>query len=149
MAWLIVPLTDHFGGEGTRCGDKSDGPLTSALLVFGLGMLGGATGITSAHAAMHRSGWLDRAVAEVFMTTVSFPWWCVERVYGHHCRVATLEGGATSRLSERLYAFLSCAPESGLRSAWVIERTRLRWRKLAWCHPSSHIGRQTLTQCGT
>ncbi len=118
--------------------------VSAALLILDLGILGGATGITFAHELMHRTSVVDRALAELLMASVSYPWFCVEHVYGHHRRVATADDPATSRLGESLYAFLPRALLGGLRSAFHIERQRMAKRGRGWWHPSSRVVRHGL-----
>ena len=81
----------------------------SALEILGvclsLGVCGGF-GIIVANELMHRRGAGDRALAEIMMSSVSYPHFCVEHVYGHHRKVATREDAASSRFGEHLYAFL-------------------------------------------
>jgi alkane 1-monooxygenase len=70
---------------------------------------------------MHRRSPIDRALAEVMMTVISYPHFCVEHVYGHHRKVATREDAASSRFGETLYGFLPRTLWTSLRSFWEIE----------------------------
>lgn len=97
----------------------------SVLLAAGLGVLTGGGGITLAHELVHRRSKWDRALAEVLMTTVSYPWWCVEHVYGHHKWVATPQDPATARFGESIYAFLPRSVLGGLTGAFAIERAQV------------------------
>jgi alkane 1-monooxygenase len=94
------------------------------VLVFDLGIVGSAVGITLAHELMHRTNRLDRALAEAIMTSVSYPWFSIEHVHGHHKRIGTPDDPATSRFGESLYAFLPRTLRGGLKSALEFERTR-------------------------
>jgi alkane 1-monooxygenase len=105
--------------------------LDIVLLAVGTGVLTVGGGINIAHELMHRSRPLDQALAEVLMTSVSYPWFCVEHVLGHHRNVATPADPATARPGESVYAFLPRTLVGGLRSAWALERDRVRRRKLA------------------
>lgn len=97
----------------------------SVLLGAALGVLTGGGGITLAHELVHRRSRWDRALAEVLMTTVSYPWWCVEHVYGHHKWVATPRDPATARFGESIYAFLPRSVLGGLVDAFAIERAQV------------------------
>jgi alkane 1-monooxygenase len=94
-----------------------------------LGVCGGF-GIVVAHELMHRRGAGDRALAEIMMSSVSYPHFCVEHVYGHHRKVATREDAASSRFGEHLYAFLPRTLWTSLRSFWEIETTIVGRKKL-------------------
>jgi len=96
------------------------------LATVSLGVLTGGLGITIAHELMHRTSALHRGLAEVLMSLVAYPHFCIEHVHGHHRHVATPRDPATSRLGESLYAFLPRTIVGGVRSAWRIETERLR-----------------------
>ena len=89
---------------------------------FATGILGGAGGITIAHELTHRKSPVARAAAEVLMASVTYTWFCVEHVLGHHRNVATPRDPATSRFGESVYAFLPRTLLGGLTSFWAIER---------------------------
>ena len=95
-----------------------------ALSVLALGVMTGGGGINIAHELVHRARARDRALAEVLMTSVSYPWWCVEHVLGHHRWVATPRDPATARYGETVYAFLPRSIGGGLASFWGLERDR-------------------------
>jgi alkane 1-monooxygenase len=127
-------------------------PLEIALLAFGLykatlaasvgeaigivsdlGLALSVVGINIAHELMHRAGRLHQAAAELLMTLVSYPHFCIEHVLGHHRNVATEADPASSRLGESVYAFLPRTVFGGLVSAWRLEGERVarRGRRLA------------------
>ncbi|MGF1509162.1 MAG: alkane 1-monooxygenase [Myxococcota bacterium] len=95
-------------------------------LVLSLGVVTGASGITVAHELMHRSRRFEQALAEVLMTSVSYPHFCIEHVFGHHRHVATPADPATARLGESVYRFLPRTLLGGLRSFTRIEAERVR-----------------------
>lgn len=113
----------------------------TAMLIFDLGVLGGATGITFAHEMMHRSSRLDRGLAEVLMTVVSYPWFCLEHVQGHHKRVATPDDPATARLGETVYGFIPRSYVGGLLSSLRLERRHQAKRGRSLWHPTSRLWR--------
>lgn len=122
FAWVPVQLTVL--GLGLLRAVQGAGWAELAGLALATGILTGGGGINVAHELMHRVDPRHRALAEVLMLAVSYPWFCVEHVLGHHRRVATPEDPATSRLGESLYAFLPRTLWGGLRSAWGLERDR-------------------------
>ena len=97
-------------------------------LAVSLGMLTGGGGINVAHELMHRRSKVDRAIAEVLMASVTYTWFCVEHVLGHHRHVATPADSASARLGESVYAFFPRTIVGGLASAWVLEGERTRRR---------------------
>lgn len=148
MAWAPVQLGLMIWGIQVALDSaaaSTGAPWQAALLIADLGILAGATGINFAHEMMHRTGRTERALAELLMASVTYPWFCTEHVYGHHKRVATADDPATSRLGESLYAFLPRAMVGGFRSAFDIERARLAKRGRGMLHPTSRILRGTLT----
>ncbi len=109
-----------------RVGASRYGAWESVGLALSLGVMNGAGGITVAHELMHRSGQVARAAAEVLMTAVSYPHFCLEHVHGHHRHVATPRDPASARLGEGLFAFYRRCVAGSLRSAWNIESERVR-----------------------
>jgi alkane 1-monooxygenase len=104
----------------------------TAALMLGVGIATGAGGITIAHELVHRTSRLDRALAEILMLSVSYPWWCGEHVMGHHRWVATPRDPATARLGESVYAFLPRSVFGGLQSFVALEGDRTRRRQIRW-----------------
>jgi alkane 1-monooxygenase len=116
-----------------RCVGGALGGLEIAGIIFSLGIINGAGGITIAHELMHRKSTLHRAAAELLMLAVSYPHFCVEHVLGHHRNVSTPEDPASSRLGESFYRFYPRTVLGSLRSAWTLEGERCRTRGIsAW-----------------
>ena len=97
-----------------------------------VGQLMGSYGIFVAHELMHRKSWLDRALAELLMVTVTYPHFCVEHVHGHHKYVATPRDPATARRGESVYAFALRSAAMGVVNAWHLEARRLQTRGRSW-----------------
>jgi alkane 1-monooxygenase len=74
---------------------------------------------------MHRRARWARALAELLMTSVSYPHFCIEHVLGHHRHVATPRDPASARLGETVFAFYARCVVGSLCSAWSLERERL------------------------
>ncbi len=108
VGWLVATASGRGGWE-------------LAVATGAVGLLSGAGGITIAHELVHRKGRAERAMAEALMTSVSYPWFCVEHVLGHHRNVGTLRDPATSRLGESVYAFLPRTLVGSFRSFWELE----------------------------
>ena len=105
-------------------GRETTTPLGAIGIVSSLGLLSGSVGINVAHELMHRSGRLERGLAELLMTLVAYPHFCIEHVLGHHKNVATPRDPATARLGESVYAFVSRVLPESLASAWRLEKRR-------------------------
>ena len=95
-----------------------------------MGIVAGGGGINVAHELMHRSAPLPRAAAEILMTLVTYPHFCVEHILGHHRNVATPEDPASARRGEMVYLFFLRTVFGGLRSAWHLEGQRVVKKKL-------------------
>jgi len=110
-AWLIathdVPLPDFVG------------------LVFTVGIVNGI-GINTAHELGHKKGTLERWLAKLTLAPVAYGHFYVEHPRGHHKNVATPDDPASSKMGETFWAFLPRTMVGSLKSAWSIERERLR-----------------------
>ena len=100
-------------------------------LTLSLGVFCGAVGINFAHELVHQSSRVERAAGEILLTSVLYPHFRIEHVYGHHLNVATPEDPATARFGESYYAFLPRTLSGSLRSALQIEAEFLRRRGLS------------------
>lgn len=117
--WVPVQLAVQVWGLWTiGSGELAAGEIVGTI--FTIGLLGGI-GITVAHELLHRKARLDRALAEVLMTSVSYTHFCVEHIHGHHKNVATPHDPATARLGESMYRFVPRSVFGGMRSFWRIE----------------------------
>lgn len=110
--WLI---TQH-GGLGVV--DKLGIAVT-------LGSINGVA-INTAHELGHKKQHLERWFARIALAPTGYGHFFIEHNRGHHVRVATPDDPASSRLGETFWAFLPRTVLGGLRSAWGLERSRLR-----------------------
>lgn len=102
-------------------------------MIVAVGMANGVIGITFAHELMHKSNKFEQVLAEVLMTNVSYPHFCVEHILGHHKKVGTFSDPATARFGENFYSFYWRAISTSIWSAWNIEINRLAMLGLpAW-----------------
>lgn len=108
-------------------------PWSLAALALATGTVTGSCGITIAHELMHRKERLDRALAEILMSSVGYGHFTTEHVFGHHRFVATRADPASARLGESFYRFLPRTVFEGARSGFRIEAERTRARgAMAW-----------------
>lgn len=111
LSWLGVP-----GGLATV--DKIGLALT-------VGIVGGI-GINTAHELGHKKVGLERRLSRIALAQTCYGHFYIEHNRGHHVRVATPEDPASARFGESFWAFWPRTVRGGLRSAWNLERTRLR-----------------------
>ena len=130
--WLWVPLQLSMLGLGLWRMSQGVTWTEGIGLAVSLGILTGGGGINVAHELMHRTERIDRALSEVLMASVTYTWFCVEHVQGHHRRVATPEDPATARLGESAWAFFGRSILGGLVSAWRLEGERCARRHIPW-----------------
>ncbi len=126
VVWLWVPIQSFVLVFAVFCilsADFSAAEFSGA--VFSVGIMTGAIGITWAHELCHRTDRLEKALAEILLSQVSYAHFAIEHVYGHHRNVATPLDPATSRLGESFYRFLPRTVGGGLVSAWRIEKHQL------------------------
>ncbi len=99
--------------------------LEIAAMILATGITNGVIGITFAHELMHRPTRWEQILAEILMTAVSYPHFCIEHILGHHKNVATTLDPATARFGENFYRFYWRVISTGCWSAWNIEVNRL------------------------
>ena len=127
--WLWVPaqiIILWCGLQAATLSTSGAWSLESRLsFAINVGMAGGMFGVTVAHELLHSGTAFERSLAEILMTLLHYPHFCIEHVYGHHRNVATPVDAATARLGESLYVFLGRTFLGSLRSAWRTETARL------------------------
>ena len=94
-------------------------------LMLSTGIMGGIA-INAAHELGHKKARAERRLSKVALAQTGYGHFYVEHNRGHHVRVATPEDPASSRLGQSIYHFLPRSILGGLRSAWNLERNRLR-----------------------
>ena len=94
-------------------------------LALTVGMVSGVA-INTAHELGHKRVALERWLSKIALAQSAYGHFFIEHNRGHHVRVATPEDPASSRMGESFYAFLPRTVSGSLRSAWALEKTRLR-----------------------
>ncbi|MEO0601091.1 MAG: fatty acid desaturase, partial [Myxococcota bacterium] len=146
--WLWVPVQLAVIALGIWRIDQGVSFGEAAALVFSLGIVSAGGGINVAHELMHRKPKLEQGMAEVLMTAVSYPWFCVEHILGHHRFVATPDDPATARLGQTIYSFVPQSIFGGLASAWRLEGERVARRGIAGTWADRRV-RHTVLLVGT
>ncbi len=102
-------------------------------LVLSVALISGGIGLTVAHEQCHKvNDRMNMFLARVTLMCTCYMHFTIEHVYGHHARGATNEDPATARLGQSLYSFYFQSVFGGYKSAWELERTRLRKRRLGF-----------------
>lgn len=114
--------SDHLSWLGVHGGLATVDKIGLALTV---GIVGGI-GINTAHELGHKKVELERRLSRIALAQTCYGHFYIEHNRGHHVRVATPEDPASARFGESFWAFWPRTVRGGLRSAWDLERTRLR-----------------------
>ena len=80
--------------------------LHSILLGVTVGVYTGGIGITVAHELLHRSAKTAKMTADFLLSSMFYPHFAIEHIFGHHFRVATPDDPASARSGETVYRFL-------------------------------------------
>ncbi len=137
--YLYLPI--QYAGLIAACWLWSRGGLSTLDdigLALTVGMVSGVA-INTAHELGHKRASLERWLSRVALAQSGYGHFFIEHNRGHHVRVATPEDPASSRLGESFFAFLPRTVTGSLRSAWELERTRLRRLDAAVIGPRNDI----------
>ena len=94
--------------------------------IASMGILCGVIGVNVAHELGHRQKAYERFMAKALLMTSLYMHFFIEHNRGHHKYVSTEEDPASARYGESLYAFWLRAIPGVYRSAWRLERARLK-----------------------
>jgi len=138
------------GVIGSLTGAQISIGLNSAIWIVGLigatlslGISNGGIGFTVAHELIHRSSKFEQSLGRALLLTTLYMHFAIEHVYGHHKHVGTEEDAATARKGETFYRFLIRSVPDQYRSAWEIERKRLKKKKKGfWSFSNEMLGFQ-------
>jgi alkane 1-monooxygenase len=126
ITWFWVPVQLLLTGYGLwwviQSGRSYD---EMAGMAVAVGLTNGVVGITFAHELLHKANRFEQFLSEVLMTTVSYPHFCIEHIFGHHKNVGTPKDAASARFGESFYQFFPRTVIGGYLSAWHIEFNRL------------------------
>jgi alkane 1-monooxygenase len=103
-----------------------------------LGLVAGVA-INTAHELGHKSEDHERWFARIALAQPAYGHFFVEHNRGHHVRVATPEDPASSRFGESLWRFLPRSIVGSARSAWHLERLRMKTMNKPFLHPSNEL----------
>lgn len=95
-------------------------------LILSIGITTGGLGITIAHELFHKRSALEKTLGKVLLLTVSYMHFYIEHLIGHHVNVCTPKDPATARYGESFYKFFPRTFFGSWRSAWNLEKTRLK-----------------------
>jgi alkane 1-monooxygenase len=137
--YAYIPV--QYGGLIFACWEWSHGGLSvveSIGLALTVAMVSGIA-INTAHELGHKRASLERWLSKVALAQSGYGHFFIEHNRGHHVRVATPEDPASSRLGESFYRFLPRTVIGSLRSAWELERVRLRRLESSMWTPRNDI----------
>jgi alkane 1-monooxygenase len=107
----------------------SSNSLTAAETVgitISFGLSCGILGINAAHELGHRSTWYEQLMSKMLLLTSLYMHFFIEHNRGHHKNVSTDEDPASSRYGETVYAFYFRTIRGSWKSAWHLERQKLK-----------------------
>jgi alkane 1-monooxygenase len=144
--YLYLPI--QYAGLVFACWLWSHGHLStvdSVGLALTVAMVSGIA-INTAHELGHKRASIERWLSRVALAQSGYGHFFIEHNRGHHVRVATPEDPASARLGESFYAFLPRTVLGSLRSAWELERVRLRrLGRSAWSPRNDILGAWAMT----
>ena len=119
LAWFLYTIEDS-----TLAGWELAGRISA------MGLMCGVLGINVAHELGHRSTKHERALAKTLLLSSLYMHFYIEHNRGHHKHVSTPNDPASARKGEILYTFWLRSVINSYRSAWQLERQRLRRKNL-------------------
>ncbi len=137
--YAYIPV--QYAGLIFACWEWSYGDLSvieSIGLALTVAMVSGIA-INTAHELGHKRAGLERWLSKVALAQSGYGHFFIEHNRGHHVRVATPEDPASSRLGESFYRFWPRTVAGSLRSAWELERVRLRRLESSMWTPRNDI----------
>lgn len=118
--WVILAFEDSLG------------------LMISVGTVGGI-GINAAHELGHKLPRLEVRLSKIALAQSCYGHFYVEHNRGHHVKVATPDDPASALMGQTVYGFVPNSVLGGLRSAWQLERARLRTRNHRFWSPRNNI----------
>ena len=94
-------------------------------MTLSVGTYVGASGINVAHELGHRSGRINKLLAQLLLIPGFYQHFTIEHNHGHHRWVGTLRDPATARYGENIYRFWIRSSLGSIRNAISIEMCRL------------------------
>lgn len=138
LGYVGLPLAAVALHSGVRASLPTLGDLTGLLSPLGailsVALTFAAAGTNVGHELCHRTTDPRALTCGRWLLALTLNAdFAVEHVYGHHRHLATVHDPASARRGEHFYAFLIRSITGQLRSAWQIERGRLkRLRRPVW-----------------
>ena len=127
IMWLYVPIQLAlviFGAVVVSRGSLS--VFETIGLIVSIAITTGVVGVTISHELCHQTNRLENFMGRLLLMTVSYMHFCLEHNSGHHFHVCTPEDPASARLGESFYAFFLRSLAGSFKSAWRLERRRLK-----------------------
>ncbi len=103
--------------------------------ILGGGVIGTIVGIAPSHELIHRRSKTERFCGGLLLSSVLYPGYKVEHVWGHHVTVGTPDDPSSARRGESIYRFVPKAILLNVCKAFALERrllARKGFRALSW-----------------
>lgn len=137
--WMVVP-GDHLGfgkfvvettGYDIFAAKEATGLLSSFFAILIVGFMVGKIGSPPGHELVHRTH--DKVSMLIGRWLLAFSFdsnFSIEHVYGHHVYVSTEKDPATAPRGRSIHKHILISILEGNKSAWLLEKERLRKKKL-------------------
>lgn len=147
MLYLILPMHLYFFYLFLQVSTAGGVDLVTTIgRVLSMGLLFGLFGINVAHELGHRTSSFEKFLSKTLLWTTQYTHFFIEHNEGHHKNVGTPDDPASADLHESLYAFILRSIGGSYRSAWNIERKRLKRKKLSFISAQNRMLLYTLAQ---
>ncbi len=136
--WILwyVPAHRHLNG------------LELVVLLYGVGIMTGASGIVYAHELMHQKNRTERWLGDILLSMVLYSHFRSEHLLVHHTHVATPRDAVTARYNESFFRFFPRVLVECPRSAWAAEVAMLKRRGLSALDRRNPFWRYAALQLG-
>lgn len=120
ILWYVTSRATHLGTAET------------IVLIFGLGVMGGTTGIVYAHELVHQRNRLERWLGDILLASVLYSHFRSEHLLIHHRYVGTPKDAVTARYNEGFHRFFARVLPGQVISAFRAEAALLARKSRPW-----------------
>lgn len=95
-------------------------------LMLSVGIVNGTIGFTLAHEFIHKHSVTEKLLGQILLASSNYMHYSIEHVHGHHVYACTFQDPNSARRGESFYHFFFRSITGSYKSAWQIERKRLK-----------------------